>query len=319
MGNAILALKNNKKIDSPRPRIAFPDFEDERVLGAVSRLEHDAILRPVIIRPPLPESDITLFAGRLSERDRTGALSAEEARRTAGDPYYFAALGLAEGRFDGVVAGASRTTADTVRAAFKCVGPAPGSRLVFGLFLMETRPAPPADKGRRLLFADCAVMPEPSSRALAQIGVESARAFRFFTGETPRVAFLSFSTRGSAEHEAVNKVREAAALARKLDPSLAVDGELQADVALVPWIADRKGAGGSPAAGRANVLIFPDLHSGNIGYKIAERLGGCRATGPILWGLAKPMSDLSRGCSVEDVMNAARCVAKMVTEVTTPC
>jgi len=223
----------------------------------------------------------------------------EEARQLALDPYYFSTLCLAQGRFEGVVAGAARTTGDTVRCALRCLGPKPGTHLVFGFFLMEVRQ-------KIYLFADCAVTPEPSPRSLAHIGVEAARAFAFFTRETPRVAFLSFSTKGSAEHERVSDVRQAAEAARKLAPDLLIDGELQVDAALSAPVAERKGVRGSAVAGQANVLIFPDLNSGNIGYKLVERLGGARAIGPILWGLAKPMSDLSRGCSASDIVEVAQ-------------
>ena len=231
-------------------------------------------------------------------------MSWDEARKLVLDPYYFSALSLVQGRFDGVVAGAARTTGDTVRCALKCVGPRPGTHLVFGCFLMEVRQ-------KRYLFADCAVTPEPSPRSLAHIGAEAARAFQFFTKETPRVAFLSFSTKGSAQHELVDNVRQAVETARKLSPELLVDGELQVDAALEAQVAKRKGVRDLSVAGQANVLIFPDLNSGNIGYKLVERLGGARAIGPILWGLAKPMSDLSRGCSPSDITEVTEKIAMM--------
>lgn len=292
-----------------RCRIAFPDFEDDRILQAVSILKREAWIEPVIISPPKNQEEIEPCAQHLFGRHQVKGMTLEEARRLARDPYYFAAFSLSEGHCDGVVAGATRTTTDTVRCALRCLGKQKDCHLVFGLFLIEAQV--PRFRGRRLLFADCAVSPEPSSRTLAHIGVEAARAFEFFTGETPRVAFLSFSTHESSAHEKTQKPREAVDLARQLDPHLLVDGELQVDAALDLKTAQRKGVSGSPVAGLANVLIFPDLDSGNIGYKLVERLGNAKATGPILWGLNKPMSDLSRGCSVEDVCDTAKTVALM--------
>ncbi len=287
-----------------RLRIAFPDFEDDRVQEAVRLLKSHPQIEPVIVPPPTPSADTNACAKLLHERQQAKGMSWEEAQKLVLDPYYFSALSLVQGRFDGVVAGAARTTGDTVRCALRCVGPRPGTHLVFGCFLM--------DIGQKTyLFADCAVTPEPSARSLAHIGVEAARAFQFFTKETPRVAFLSFSTKGSAEHELVDTVKQAVDAARKLSPGLFVDGEMQVDAALNAQVADRKGVRNSPVAGQANVLIFPDLNSGNIGYKLVERLGGARAIGPILWGLAKPMSDLSRGCSSSDVVEVAQRVAAM--------
>jgi phosphate acetyltransferase len=298
-------------VSKKRSRIAFPDFEDDRVKEAASLLDKNPRIEPLIISPPQPSAETDDCAKILYERQQTKGMTWEEARQLALDPYYFSALSLVQGRFDGVVAGAARTTGDTVRCALRCVGPKPGSHLVFGFFLMEV-------KNKYYLFADCAVIPEPSPRSLAHIGVEAARAFRFFTEETPRVAFLSFSTKKSAEHALASKVREAAEAAKKLSPDLLADGELQVDAALDREIAQRKGVRNSTVAGLANVLIFPDLNSGNIGYKLVERLGGGRAIGPILWGLAKPMSDLSRGCSTPDIVEVAERVAFMAAPAEVP-
>lgn len=308
-------------------RILFPEGSDARVLSAVSFLARTRAVRPALlgapqeIRAAAREGDFSLegveivdagaqdqagYAEKLFERRKSKGLTPEEARNHLRDPLYLACMMLADGKADGVVAGAVRTTADTVRAAFSCVGMAPGASTVFGAFLMEC-PHPPGGP-RRLMFADAAVSPRPSHRALAAVGVEAAGLFRRLTGEPPRVAFLSFSTRGSAEDESAAAVREAAALARKKAPDLDVDGELQGDAALNLDIARQKGAGDSPVAGRANVLIFPDLNAGNIAYKLVQHLGGARAVGPFLAGLAAPMTDLSRGCSDEDVADAAAVV-----------
>jgi phosphate acetyltransferase len=210
----------------------------------------------------------------------------------------------------GLVGGATCPTSDVVRAALRCVGAKPAVKLVSGQFLLETEDRHAHD-GMPYLFADCAVSPEPSSRVLAHSAVQAARSYTFFTGQKARVAFLSFSTRGSAEHPLVDRIREAVALVRKSNPELTVDGELQADAALDAQVAKIKKAGDSAVAGKANVLIFPTLEAGNIGYKLIQRFAVARVAGPLLWGLAKPASDLSRGCTVEEVIDSTLCVAKM--------
>jgi phosphate acetyltransferase len=247
------------------------------------------------------------YADKLYGKRKAKGLTPEAAEILLKDPLYAAVLALEEGRGDGVVAGASRTTADTVRAGFACLGLSSGASTVFGAFLIEC----PHSLGgaRHVLLADSAVSPHPSSRALAVVGVEAGRLFFRMTGEKPRVAFLSFSTRGSAEDESVLAVREAVVLARRKAPEMDVDGELQGDAALNLDIAQQKGAGDSSVTGQANVLICPDLNAGNISYKLLQHLGGARAVGPLLVGLAKPMTDLSRGCNDEDIVDAAALVS----------
>ncbi len=241
------------------------------------------------------------YAHMLAGIRKKKGMTFEEAMKLVEEPLFLSTLLIKDGIADGEVSGAEHATGDVLRPAFQIIKTLPGVSAVSGAFIMILKDKSFGTDGV-IVFADCAVNPDPSTRELAEIAVESAKTAKNIAGIEPRVAMLSFSTKGSAKHEKVDKVVEAMKIAKEMNPSLQIDGELQADAAIVETIGQKK-APGSSIAGRANVLVFPSLESGNIAYKLVQRLAGAKAVGPVLQGLAAPINDLSRGCSVDDIIN----------------
>ena len=257
-------------------------------------------LSKVEIIDPKTSAKAAEYASALYEIRKAKGMTEEQAAALVADPMYYGVMMVKVGDADGLVSGAIHSTGDMLRPALQIIKSKPGMKTVSSCFLMECPDKTYGDEGI-MIFADCAVIPNPTADELANIAIGAADSARALAGIEPRVAMLSFSTKGSAKHENVTKVQEATAKAKEMAPELMIDGELQADAALVASVGQLKSPG-SEVAGKANVLVFPDLQAGNIGYKLVQRLAGAEAYGPILQGIAKPCNDLSRGCSVEDIV-----------------
>ena len=307
---------------SNRQRIVLPEGTEERTLKAADRLINDGIADIILIGKPekinllaeewklanISKATIVdpqnhakkkIYADLLFQLRQKKGMTPEKAAILVEDPLFLGCLMIKAGDADGEIAGAQNTTGNVLRPALQIIKTAPGISCVSGAFIMFTK-TPQYGKDGVLVFADCAVMPNPNAQELASIAIATADTARNLIGMEPKVAMLSFSTKGSASHEMVDKVTEATRLAKQLAPELCIDGELQADAAIVEKVAAQK-APGSEVAGKANVLVFPTLEVGNIAYKLVQRMGNAEAVGPILQGMAAPVNDLSRGCSVDDV------------------
>ena len=322
------AIKQNKKI-------VLPESTEERTLKAADILIEENIAQIILTGNP---DEIKTEAARLSLKNidkaiiidpknhekkdqyidlmveirKNKGLTREDASKLVEDPLYLATIMIKNGDADGEVAGAENATGDVLRPAFQYVKTKPGISVVSGAFLMILKDKEFGEDGL-LVFADCAVHPNPTDKELAEIAVATGATTRAIVGIEPRIAMLSFSTKGSAKHEMVDKVVNATRMAKEMDPSLKIDGELQADAAIVEAIGQKK-APGSEIAGKANVLVFPTLETGNITYKLVQRLAGAEAIGPILQGMAAPINDLSRGCSVSDIVNLVAITANQAAE-----
>jgi phosphate acetyltransferase len=327
--------KLKQKASVTQKRIVLPEAVEERTLRAADTVLGEGFAQIILIGnpddifaaaekfglkniskakiiDPLNHDKVDEYVDLMVEIRKSKGLTKEEARELIKNPLYLGVLMIKAGDADGEVAGANNATGDVLRPAFQYVKTAPGVSVVSGSIVMGMKDTKFGDDGL-MVFADCAVHPDPDAQELAEIAVATGRTAQAILGMEPRIAMLSFSTKGSARHDFVDKVVTATKLAQEMAPDLKIDGELQVDAAIVPEIGKKK-APGSDIAGVANVFVFPDLQSGNIGYKLVQRFAGAEAVGPILQGMAAPINDLSRGCSVSDIVNLVAITANQVPE-----
>ncbi|WP_248922626.1 phosphate acetyltransferase [Olsenella intestinalis] len=309
MSDFLQRMKDKAKAD--KKKIVLPEGEDERVLEAAREIASEGLADLIILGDPdkIDIDGVTVvdpkrgekheeYAQKFAELRAKKGVTIEQAREQLDDATYYATMMVKMGDADGLVSGACHSTANTLRPALQILKTAPGTKLVSAFFIMCTGKEEYGEDGT-LLLADCGLNIDPNADELSEIAIGSAESWKFFMSDEPRVAMLSFSTMGSAKGDTPTKVQEATKLANEKAPELALDGDLQLDAALVPSVANLK-APNSNVAGKANVLVFPDLQSGNIGYKLVQRFDDAEAYGPILQGIARPVNDLSRGCSAED-------------------
>lgn len=300
----VVSIIRQKAKEKPKT-IALPEIEDSRVKEAAKIIEKEGIAKILLFgRGMLDKEKQKEYTQKYYELRKPKGMSQVEAAKILESPLYYAAMMTRNGDIDGFVAGAAHTTPDVARAAIQCLGVDEKIGIASSCFIMHVPDSPYGEEGT-FIFADCGIVPEPNPQQLASIAISNAELAQRLLGINPKVALLSYSTKGSAKGKAVDKVIEALKIAKQMKPNLLIDGELQADAAISPQVAEIK-CPNSLLEGRANVLIFPDLEAGNIGYKLVQRLAKARAIGPIIVGLNKPVSDLSRGCNVEDIVD---CVA----------
>jgi len=288
--------------------IVLPEYNDSRVKEACRIINQEGIARATLFTPEMIDNnEKERYASEYYEAYKGKDIDIETSRKLFSGPLYYCAMMVSENKFDGFVAGASHTSSDVIRACMRCMGIDERITIISSCFIMAV-PGCPYGEGGTFIFADCGVIPEPNARQLSRIAFSAAELGRKVLNLTPRVAFLSYSTKGSAKIKSAEKISEALRLLKELSPDVLADGELQLDSAIVPEVAQIKYPN-SPLAGKANILIFPNLEAGNIGYKLTQRMSNARAIGPLLLGVNKPASDLSRGCITDDVIDCAAVTA----------
>ena len=319
MSDFLSRMKATAKAD--KKTVVLPEGEDQRTIDAAKIIVEEDLANLVILGDPdkIDVPGVTVidpkcgpkheeYAQKVAELRAKKGVTIEQARAQMNDATYYGTMMVKMGDADGLVSGACHSTADTLRPALQILKTAPGTKLVSAFFIMCTQ-TPQFGTDGTLIFADCGLNINPTSDELSEIAIASAKSWQtFMGGAEPHVALLSYSTMGSAGGEVAKKVQEAVAFCKDKAPEVAIDGDLQLDAAIVPTVAQLK-APGSPVAGKANVLVFPDLEAGNIGYKLVQRFAGADAYGPILQGIAKPVNDLSRGCSAEDIVGVVAITA----------